>query len=272
MNFVKKSDRKLNKRGFTMIELIGAMVIIAILTVAGITAIATAINNSRMSATQTDLSGFRTPIENFMLENPQMAKETDTTKIAAALNEYLEGEMQFISVPTEQCMDQDDVSGDAGDKDIDYSTPNAGQWQVKRLDAWDQNFRIYIDTENKAATQGSNDAKDTELRIFVISNGTNSTTGTGAAATEGSRYIDGDDDLFLCVQMVNGQVSSGYYGFDDGDSMFAGKDTTATQVKDGTLLAASTDTEGVYNPNGKLEEGSIQDLNNVVVANTVTKA
>ena len=261
MHFLKKSDRKMNKRGFTMIELIGAMVIIAILTVAGITAIATAINNSRMSATQTDLSGFRTPIENFMLENPQMAKETDVNKIAVALNEYLEGEMQFIDA-TQATAETDNQTT------YDYGTPNAGGWQVKRMDAWDQNFRVYIDTDNHSATQGSNDAKDTELRIYVISNGTNSTTGVDNTKSS-NRYVDGDDDLFLCVQMVNGQVSSGYYGFDDGDSLFATDDADTDSCK-----VEITDTNsgvGLYKANGTLAGGSIQDLSNVVFANTVTK-
>ncbi len=245
------------KRGFTMIELIGAMIIIAILTVAGITAIATAISNSRMSATQTDLSGFQSPIEQFMLENPQMAKEKDVSKIAAKLDEYLEGEMQFKTVPTE----------------TDAATATIEAWQTKRNDAWDEPFRIYIDPANHSATQGKDDSKDTELRIFVISNGKNSMTGAN-----NNKDVDGDDDMFLMVQLVNGQVSHGMYGMRDGDSLFAAKATkeatvakyTAADDKNKQTLAKSTDTDGVYAPNGKLAEGSIQDLNNVVLANTVT--
>ena len=247
MNSVKKTDRKINKRGFTMIELIGAMVIIAILTVAGITAIATAISNSRMSATQTDLSGFQTPIEQFLLENPQMAKSDDTKAIAAKLNEYLEGEMQFKTVPTT-------VAEDA----VDYNNVDAGGWQTKRLDAWDQPFRIYIDTDEHDATNGTDAAKDSEIRIFVVSNGKNSTTGT--TAKTGNRYLDGTDDMFLMVQLVNGQVSHGMYGMRDGDSKFVLDDVT------GTIPA----TVNQYTENGKQNEGSIQDLNRVSLAGTVT--
>lgn len=254
MNSVKKTDRKINKRGFTMIELIGAMVIIAILTVAGITAIATAISNSRMSATQTDLSGFQTPIEQFLLENPQMAKSNDTVAIATKLNEYLEGEMQFAVLPDE-----------AADDDEDYTTSSntgfAGKWITKRLDAWDQPFRIYIDTAEHAATNGTDAAKDSEIRIFVVSNGKNSTTGcTGGT---GNRYLDGTDDMFLMVQLVNGQVSHGMYGMRDGDSKFVLDDA-------GTTPPASVNQ---YAENGKQNEGSIQDLNRVSLAGTVsTKA
>lgn len=249
-----KKEKKVNKRGFTMIELIGAMVIIAILTVAGITAIATAISNSRMSATQTDLSGFQTPIEQFLLENPQMAKKTDVGEIAAALNEYLEGEMQFKAVPT------DDANG----------TATVEGWQTKRMDAWDQEFRIVIVPDNHEATTGPNNAQDTELRIFVVSNGKNSTTADTAETTAGKNInVDGDDDMFLMVQLVNGQVSHGMYGMRDGDSLFATADADTSNAN--TPIASSTDA-GQYLENGHLADGSIMDLSNVVLANTVNAA
>lgn len=261
---------KANKRGFTMIELIGAMVIIAILTVAGITAIATAISNSRMSATQTDLAGFQTPIEQFLLENPQMAKENNTTVIAKALNEYLEGEMQFKNVTA---LD----GGVASDSTSAPSDSSVTGWQTKRTDAWDEPFRIYINPMNHAGTTGPNNTQDTELRIFVVSNGKNSTTGAN------NNDVDGDDDMFLMVQLVNGQVSHGMYGMRDGDSLFAAASTTAATVasadpdkradKDTGVgyLTASTGTDGVYKANGFLTAGSIQDLNNVILANTANK-
>lgn len=249
---------KANKRGFTMIELIGAMVIIAILTVAGITAIATAISNSRMSATQTDLSGFQTPIEQFLLENPQMAKEDDTTVIAEALNEYLEGEMQFKDVTA---LD----GGVAADSTSAPSDSTITAWQTKRTDAWDEPFRIYINPMNHAGTTGPNNAQDTELRIFVVSNGKNSTTG------EHNNDVDGDDDMFLMVQLVNGQVSHGMYGMRDGDSLFAAAQTAAENVASKTYVSLSTDTQGLFKENGSLGNGSIQDLNNVILANTANR-
>lgn len=253
-----KKEKKVNKRGFTMIELIGAMVIIAILTVAGITAIATAISNSRMSATQTDLSGFQTPIEQFLLENPQMAKENDLAKIGAELNKYLEGEMQFKALPA----DTDSVDVAQGDQQI-------AQFEVKRNDAWDQPFRIAIVTDNHSATQGPSNAQDTELRIFVVSNGKNSTTGATDSAADGSNLlVDGDDDMFLMVQLVNGQVSHGMYGMRDGDSLFATANADTTTVK--TEISGTG--EGKYKENGNPSKGSIMDLSNVVLANTVNKA
>lgn len=246
-----KKEGKVNKRGFTMIELIGAMVIIAILTVAGITAIATAISNSRMSATQTDLSGFQTPIEQFLLENPQMAKSTNVHDIAASLNDYLEGEMQFKAVPS----------------DTSNTTATVKGWQTKRNDAWDQPFRIVIIPDNHTATTGPNNAQDTELRIFVVSNGKNSTTADTAETTAGKNInVDGDDDMFLMVQLVNGQVSHGMYGMRDGDSLFA---TADADTSNAYTAITSSSAAGQYQANGKLASGSIQDLSNVVLANTV---
>lgn len=238
----------MNNRGFTMIELMGTLVIIAVLTVAGIAAIASSINKSRVSATMTDLSGFCLPIEQFLMENPQLAKSDDDGFIASELNKYLEGEMQFINIPQ---------IGDSADDLLDYSTVQTSGWQVKHLDPWDQPYRIYIDTSQHDGTNGSSPAKDTEIRIYVISNGKNSTTG---AVRMGNRYLDGIDDLFLCVEYVNGHISSGYYGFDSGISDFVNDTST------GTELAQTIP----YLENGSVNAGSIMDLDHVSLTTSVS--
>lgn len=81
---------KINKRGFTVIELIGAMVIISVLTLAGVSSISTSINNARYTSAESDFAGYRTAIQQFMLENPGILKTRNTNTIAHKLNEYLE--------------------------------------------------------------------------------------------------------------------------------------------------------------------------------------
>ena len=75
--------------------------------------------------------------------------------------------------------------------------------------------------------------------------------------------------MFLMVQLVNGQVSHGRYGRRDGYSLFATADADTSNAN--TPIDSSTDA-GQYLENGHLAEGSIMDLSNVVLANTVNAA
>ena len=277
-NFTHNADdtAKHNKRGFTMIELVAAIFIIALLTAAGIAAVSILITNARITATQQDLSGFRTPIEQFLLENPAMAKETDVIKIANKMNSYLEGEMQFANLPSTQAT--------PNDSDVDYNqildTPS---WQTQRQDAWDHPYRIFINPSDMDATGNSyTGAKDSELRIFVVSNGKNSTTGTNGES-KGNHLVDGDDDMILMVQLVNGQVQSGFYGCKEGNIEMSSNKATVNTT--GTILGTSSESAkyssnkvtdgceaGTYAESGKRDKGSILNLYDVVLTSTVTNS
>ncbi|MEG2265286.1 MAG: type II secretion system protein [Acinetobacter sp.] len=183
------------KHGFTMIELIGAMIIIAILTVAGITAISTAINNSRLTAMTEDLSGFRKVAEQFLAENPQYAKwdgstdEQDDTQVNQILSDfnsnYLEGEMKHSSMY--------DVS------------PYYAVGLTNRLDPWGNPYTICIHTlkfkpNNKNNTQSF-------IRIAFKSGGENGSTNHDEGRKNPMASTD-NNDWYQIVQYSDGTMYS----------------------------------------------------------------
>ncbi len=231
---------KLNKVGFTMLELIGAMIIIAILTIGGIIAITSAINNSRMSALQSDLAGFRAPIEQFLLENPQYAKTATTynnPEVLTALNEYLEGEMKIDL--THSGTETEVTAGGGTIAKISAITPTTVV-ATNRMDPWKTRYKIYVNPDNLTTEQAGKanwgkkaaagvEKQDSELRIFIVSNAKNTTTGTA------NNTLDGIDDSFLMVEYVNGRVSHGYYNLKDGNTNLTwGTPTAKTDIKEVT--------------------------------------
>ncbi|MEG2568204.1 MAG: type II secretion system protein, partial [Acinetobacter sp.] len=196
-----------NKSGFTMIELIGAMIIIAVLTVAGISAISTAIDNSRQTKIQEDLAGFRTILEEFCIENPQYAKanmpsyshgdnEAHCAEIAQSLNEALG--LEIKNNPTAYLHGADGAVTILDVKDA-YGTPYVLHMHVMDLDV-----------DRNPAT------KNSCLSFMIVSAGKNTWTmgmrENGSPAAEACFKTDGDDDAYLLVQYADGRVSSCFVG------------------------------------------------------------
>ncbi|MEG2376820.1 MAG: type II secretion system protein [Clostridia bacterium] len=217
---------KANKKGFTMIELIGAMIIIAVLTVAGITAVTTAINNSRMTAAQEDLAGFRTVLETFCMENPQYAKGVNTAPatIDAVMTDlnanYLEGEMKFNGVVEKGA--------------------RGGVVTLNRRDPWGTPYQLHINLDDLDA-DGNATAVDSMMRFVVVSAGKNTTTtGQGpseAAIATGAMSTDGNDDLAEVTQYANGAVASCFMGTKENATM----ESTDAAFKDliGTFMQST---------------------------------
>ncbi|MEG2378447.1 MAG: type II secretion system protein, partial [Clostridia bacterium] len=151
-----------NKRAFTMIELIGAMIIIAVLTVAGISAVSTAIENSRQTAINQDLDGFRKVAEQFLLENPDVSKWNGLNSpqqlkdsFAILNDKYLEGEMKIE--PSTQ----------------GQSANGTNIWaKTRRLDPYGNPYTVITCTDRLQADA----AKDNSYsRIFIRCEGKNGT-------------------------------------------------------------------------------------------------
>ncbi|MEG2262795.1 MAG: type II secretion system protein [Acinetobacter sp.] len=220
---------KANKKGFTMIELIGAMIIIAVLTVAGITAVTTAINNSRMTAAQEDLAGFRTVVETFLMENPQYAKGVgganakNATDIFTDLNaNYLEGEMKVSSAAN-----------------MTQATADTYLATLNRRDPWGTPYQLHINLADLNADGTA--AVDSVLRIMVVSAGKNTTT-TGQAPAETAvaakaMTTDGNDDLAVLTQYANGAVASCFLGTKENAALLS----TDAQFANAATLGMASD-------------------------------
>ncbi|MEG2378535.1 MAG: type II secretion system protein [Clostridia bacterium] len=174
--------------GFTMIELIGAMIIIAVLTAAGISAVSTAIEHSRQVACDEDLAGFRAVAEQFLLENPQVSNSEDMAWESINLldGKYLEGEMKFI--------------------DNNYTKPSdIAIRYTNRLDPWGEPYAMVfvlykLETDNQIAKNYS--------RIFIRSKGKNGNHAKDQVSTEGFLVMRDTDDRYSLTQYADGQVIS----------------------------------------------------------------
>ncbi|MEG2267146.1 MAG: prepilin-type N-terminal cleavage/methylation domain-containing protein, partial [Acinetobacter sp.] len=176
--------------GFSLIELVGAMIIIAVLTVAGIAAVSTAIENSRQTAVREDLDGFRTVLEQFLVENPQYAKwdgvnNGDLTRktLDALNNDYLEGEMKFATNPGR------------------VSTTTA-LVDLVRKDPWGNPYQLALQSRKYQTVTGEN--TESFLRLCVRSFGPNSSN------TYDGNVMSSDDtnDIYLISQFSSGKLHS----------------------------------------------------------------
>ncbi|MEG2377404.1 MAG: type II secretion system protein [Clostridia bacterium] len=102
---ISHNRARTHKSGFTIVELVGALIIISILTTAGITGISAAVDNSRMTAIYQDLDGFRKAAEQFLMDNPQDSKWNGINSSAQIQEsfdkfntQYLEGSMKLERV------------------------------------------------------------------------------------------------------------------------------------------------------------------------------
>ena len=259
---------KINKRGFTVIELIGAMVIISVLSLAGVSSISTSINNARYTSAESDFDGYRTAIQQFMLENPGILKTRNTNTIAHKLNEYLEDEMKFQT--------EDDGT-------FVYSSKKYPPYEkvgcaVKRLDPWGNPYRIGIDTQQVRALKADQSKKTLQARIFVISCGPNGTS--SGPVTESNKgwygvgYIDSGDDLFTGVQYVDGQINWGNYGCRNGNvdwspGNYANLNNITKYCTSGGFAEIGREGSGLYRPGGYRGDGKIASLYTAVLTSTV---
>ncbi|MEG2265289.1 MAG: prepilin-type N-terminal cleavage/methylation domain-containing protein [Acinetobacter sp.] len=186
---------KNHKRGFTMIELIGAMIIIAVLTVAGISAVSTAINNSRITAVNEDLDGFRKVAEQFLLENPQTSKwngvNSDAQLVGAFKlfnDKYLEGEMK---IPNPVKSGQNALI-------IGYT---------QRKDPWGTPYAIIYNTQ-KLNCDSKDPQSTSYAKLYVRSSGKNGYNNWDVDMHSSMLGIRDADDIYSVTQFSNDRVCS----------------------------------------------------------------
>ncbi|MEG2378446.1 MAG: hypothetical protein RSC43_08860 [Clostridia bacterium] len=172
-----------------MIELIGAMIIIAVLTVAGITAVSTAIENSRQTAINQDLDGFRKVAEQFLMENPDVSKWNGVNTPQQTIesfdlfnNKYLEGEMKLDPHPANNIH---------------------RRGKTKRLDPYGNPYMITLSTVKLQTGTAVDD--NSYARIFIQCCGKD---GTDTLEWHDYYASADNDNIISLTQFSNGQVSS----------------------------------------------------------------
>lgn len=216
-----KFFKKKAKKGSTLVELIGVMIVIAIIAAIAIGGIIAARDRANVTNTQSDLRTYENAAKQVMMAYPDIMKYKDggtvSKKVIDLLNNQLETEWKFT-----------ELTNTAGSGAVGYST-------IKR-DAWDMPYALYMYTDTQTTKYGNKDLnapqyknEDSVFYLVIASAGKNSTgVGVGTAGDnidkahgniiedQGAMInnTDGIDDMGLIVRIYNGDVYSATFGFE----------------------------------------------------------
>lgn len=184
--------KKLNRKGFTIQELIIVMIIIAILFAAGFVGRSIYIERAKMTTLRSDFNNFEYALQQALLENPTIGKKEIKDQVTI-INKYLSEEIKF-----------------EGESEADIDT-----LMCKKSDPWDMPYQMWITNANNSETGNYNEAtgltednaNDAEYRIFIKCYAKNNKSADAANTLD-------NDDCVLLIQMVNGDVKTATYGLD----------------------------------------------------------
>lgn len=215
-----KFFKKKAKKGSTLVELIGVMIVIAIIAAIAIGGIIAARDRANVTNTQSDLRTYENAAKQVMMAYPDIMKYKDGVTVSKdvidLLNNQLETEWQFTG-----------LTNNAGSGAIGYST-------IKR-DAWDMPYALYLYTDTQTTkyadkTKAAAQYKDEDSVVYlVIASAGKNSTGVGVGKTGDNikdddnkinaqnamiNNTDGIDDMGLIVRIYNGDVYSATFGFE----------------------------------------------------------
>ena len=216
--FFKKS-----KKGSTLVELIGVMIVIAIIAAIAVGGIIAARDRANVTNTRSDLRTYENAVKQVMMAYPNIMKYEDATTVDGdaaithvidLINAQLETEWKFTQ------------KFDNGTAAVENKSGAVAYSETKR-DAWGMPYALYIYTDSQDTAHGYTN-KDSVLYLTIASAGKNSTgVGVGTqgkninqttgAITDQNAMInntDGIDDMGLIVRIKNGDVYSATFGYE----------------------------------------------------------
>lgn len=217
----KRSREFLRRKGLTLIELLGVMAVVAIISAIAVGGITSARDAANETSVSSDIRTYQTAIQQVLVQHPEVMKFTANkpAKAASLFVEYLNSQLEELW-KFEMLDDNADSGAIAGSA-------------IKR-DAWNNPYGLYIYFDDLAPkyTDGSNKAltpSDSCVYIVVCSAGKNSTGGPmgidGANYKSDTRKItstanminntDGVDDIGSIIRILNGDVYAATFGFDN---------------------------------------------------------
>ena len=215
---MKRNFKK--RKGTTMVELLGVMVVIAILAAVAIGGIGAARDTANETSAQSDIKTYTTAIQQVVMIHPEVMKFTANKPANAAtvLIEYINSQM-------EEQWHFEQLSGATDSGGIATST-------IKR-DAWGNPYGLYVYFDDKATTYNGKQTtplKDSDscLYIAIVSAGKNATG--GPVGEDGNNFdsttrkiltasnmvnnTDGSDDIGVIIRILNGDIYTATFGLE----------------------------------------------------------
>ena len=234
--FRKKTETILNKarKGFSLVELLIAVVVLGILSSMLIAAGTASQNKARMSVAQNDLDSMKNSIYQALMAHPNLMRMQDvtdgvTTDIAQRNFEQL---LVYLNAELDDAWQLTKVAGFNGGSGLAFQT-------ATQKDPWGSPYGVYVYTNahttgymsDDYTTGGDVNARltdtDSTMYIVVVSSGRNGTGGPNGATgenlqTDGTfessnaalNNSDGVDDLGTIIRLKNGTLRTASFGTD----------------------------------------------------------
>ena len=197
-----KNPQKVH-RAFSLVELVIAILIIAVLVAAVFAGGSIIIKYAQISRTTSDLHNFSIAVESWMNQNPTIANVLNNEsykKDTALYNSF--NALLAEDYKLEDVANTSNITAVQAADEGDYYI-----YRSKKTDAWGNAYYVVFTDQERSDLEGT---KHSEFFVEVISAGPNAKAKIGG--TEGKIDVD---DIFLVGQYTDGNVISKIFNYDN---------------------------------------------------------
>lgn len=226
------------RRGFSLVELLIAVVVLGILSAMVLAAGTASQNRARVGVAQNDLDSMKNAAYQALMANPKFMKYSDVTPggisaIIDAINLELDEAWQFtpcgVALPEGATEEQKKAA-------LSSLASGGVAYTKNQRDPWGSPYSLYVYTDD--CTTGYNDAtgtpcgnSDSVVTVVIASAGRNGTgvglgfDGTNVQAGSSTNALDlrtamvnntdGIDDMGVIIRNKNGQLLTASFGYDN---------------------------------------------------------
>ena len=189
----RRTNKKTQKRGFSLVELIVVILIIAVLAVAVFAGGSAAIKKAQKARVTSDLHNFQIAVDSTIYAHPEVMNITNGTQLSAIMDAL------NANLPTDYKVALQTVAfdGNINMGDPHYPTAEYIICKSEKTDAWDNAYYVILDSAERGGSMSS------EFYTTCISAGPNAILNLTAEIDR--------DDIFVLSSYVDSDVRSFTY-------------------------------------------------------------